>query len=231
MDSSANHLLYILTDSNLPTGGFIASSGLESYVAHGFLRPATYSSTRSPNENATTPRNGKDAVGQWITRFGAAEMDNFASTTLPYANDAWSVCSALIDPSRFNPATDQSMKNALDTLNRLDEHHEAALLSHVARRASKAQGVAILTLYARSFAGHALSSKEDQSKASRKGTADELVSTYKTGIRAGRAPGHLAICWGILCAVLRLSRGGHILFLSTYTKPASRYIAVRAIVD
>lgn len=32
-----DYLLLLLADSNLPTGSFIASSGLESYTTHGFL--------------------------------------------------------------------------------------------------------------------------------------------------------------------------------------------------
>ena len=37
--ASESYLVQLLSDSNLPTGGFIASGGLESYHAHGFLPP------------------------------------------------------------------------------------------------------------------------------------------------------------------------------------------------
>ena len=70
------------------------------------------------------------------------------------------------------------------------------MINHVARRASRAQGVALLTLYAKGLApptdgellGHAL----DQ---------------YKLRVRREEAPGHLPVCWGALTAALGLPLG------------------------
>jgi len=39
-DERETYLLLLLSDSNLPTGGFVASSGLESFYAHGLLHNA-----------------------------------------------------------------------------------------------------------------------------------------------------------------------------------------------
>ncbi|KAK7054882.1 hypothetical protein VNI00_003345 [Paramarasmius palmivorus] len=66
-------------------------------------------------------------------------------------------------------------------------------LNHVARRASQSQGVALLTLYTKSFASN---TNID---------AANLVADYKLMIRREEAPGHLPICWGILTAALGLS--------------------------
>ncbi|ORX38646.1 hypothetical protein BD324DRAFT_621780 [Kockovaella imperatae] len=207
MSSAANHLLYILTDSNLPTGGFIASSGLESYVTHGFLK-STEGDARGSKGAATTGTTAKasksDSIGEWITRFGTAEMDNYASTTVPYLNDAWTASTSYL---AIDHPSDSDLPTVIDRLETLDNYHEASLLSHVARRASKAQGVAILMLYVRSFAGQ---QNQTQRVGPDEGTnarlADELVAKYKHRIRAGKAPGHLSICFAILCAALDLTR-------------------------
>jgi hypothetical protein len=45
--------------------------------------------------------------------------------------------------------TEDLVAAALDQILALDQHHEACLLSHVSRRSSKAQGVAMLTLFSR----------------------------------------------------------------------------------
>jgi urease accessory protein len=45
--------------------------------------------------------------------------------------------------------TEDLVAAALEQILALDQHHEACLLSHVSRRSSKAQGVAMLTLFSR----------------------------------------------------------------------------------
>ncbi|ESK96987.1 urease accessory protein [Moniliophthora roreri MCA 2997] len=144
------YILLLLADSNLPTGSFVASSGLESYFAHGYT--------------GTIP-------------FLRDSIASYARSALPFASDA------------HRAISDES---ALQRLVELDLHYEAMTLNHVTRRASQSQGVALLTLYSKSFAS------DDTRMAN-------LVTDYKLMIRREQAPGHLPVCWGILTGALGLT--------------------------
>jgi len=157
------HLLYILLDSNLPTGGFVSSSGLESYVKHGFLGlPSSSTSTTTTTSNQisssiysegnvfTAVKGTKDVI-RGVTDFAEAEVGHYANTTGCFVRDAWSIVDSFLasneDPS--DTRVDEGLRMVLRKIEILDGYHESTLLSHVARRASKAQGVAMLTLFGR----------------------------------------------------------------------------------
>jgi urease accessory protein UreF len=152
------HLLHVLLDSNLPTGGFISSSGLESFAKHGLL--------------------DKQGVTQSVVAFARAEIENYRMMTLCFVVDAWNLVTS---------------GDTLDKIVTLDMYHESTTLSHVARRSSKAQGVAMLTLYARGLCPS--------------GTGNVMIDEYKRLIRQNKTPGHLAVCWGVITAVLGLPLG------------------------
>ncbi|GMK59118.1 hypothetical protein CspeluHIS016_0701330 [Cutaneotrichosporon spelunceum] len=217
------HALYVLLDSNLPTGGFVASSGLESYTKHGFLTPARpygvsdppdirssrigpgreWGSGRAPQSGATL---GPSKAGPAMAEFAAAEVDNFEASTGWYLRAAWEAT---------RRALSQDVEGGIEELVHLDEAHEATLLSHVARRASKAQGIALLTLYARGLGpppGLYEGGKDGD------GRAAELVAGYKRAVRRG-APGHLAVCFGTVCAALGIDLDTtHHLYLFTHAR-------------
>ncbi|EGG00508.1 uncharacterized protein MELLADRAFT_39664 [Melampsora larici-populina 98AG31] len=62
-----SHLINILSDSNLPIGGFVSSSGLESYLAHSFI---TTDSERTKE----------------LTEFARLNVVNYASLSIPFMN-------------------------------------------------------------------------------------------------------------------------------------------------
>ena len=196
------HLVYVLLDSNLPTGGFVSSSGLESYAKHGFL---TATQAYEPSE---TDRPAKVPATKAIMDFSLAELDNYASTTLCFVADAWSaVRHALSSTEQGDAAISQAVASVVAT----DELHESTLLSHVARRSSKAQGVAMLTLYSRGLSqpiGVGDLQAGDASEAGRE-IADGIVERMKRLVRGGKVPGHLATCWGVITAALGLPLGEH----------------------
>lgn len=76
---------------------------------------------------------------------------------------------------------------------RLDERVESMMLGHVGRRASCAQGVALLTLYERAFG-----TDED-------GRRLAFVGALRASVRSGSMKGHQVIGMGVLCALLGLS--------------------------
>ncbi|KAK0444403.1 hypothetical protein EV421DRAFT_1890577 [Armillaria borealis] len=128
------YILLLLSDSNLPTGAFVASSGLESYMKHGFG-----------------------------------------------SND---------------PTDIHSRQHGSST--------ETMTLNHVARRASKSQGVALLTLYTKALSPPSSFPLEPDAK-----RVHERMSTFfaqfKTMVRREDAHGHLPTCWGALTAALGLT--------------------------
>lgn len=91
----------------------------------------------------------------------------------------------------------------LRNISRLDEHYHAMTLNHVAQRASKAQGIALLTLFTKSF------SQEADTKASNEALnvseCSQVIRRLKASIRSDEMHGHLPICWAAFTACLGIS--------------------------
>ena len=173
-DENEAYILLMLSDSNLPTGSFVASSGLESYLKHGF--PSGGSSNAASKSAA-------------ITTFIRDSLATYARSALAFVSDAHIVAQKL--------AAD-NMDDVESKLRALDDLYDAMTLHHVARRASKSQGVALLTLYTRGFAAPEPAMHSPFSA---------LVDRFKLLVRREEAHGHLPVCWGILTASLGLSLG------------------------
>jgi len=184
------YLLLILSDANLPTGSFVASAGLESTAAHALL-------------NTPTSPTGSDIIA-----FLSNSVDTYARSALPFARDAHHVSAAYASKGIAE------LDVALSALARLDALYDASTLNHVARRASCAQGTALLTLYTKGFTpppymmsmsmpGDARAADERESR------AGALVAALKLRVRRGEsgAFGHLPICWGVLVGALGLTVG------------------------
>jgi urease accessory protein len=125
MDTEAEeYLLLLLADSNLPTGSFVASSGLESYLKHGFGALSASSADATLN-------------------FVCCSLESFARSTLAFVTGAHE---ALVS------ASGENIQDTLIRLRELDELYHCMTLNNVTRRASQSQGVALLTLYSKGFA-------------------------------------------------------------------------------
>ncbi|KIJ69939.1 hypothetical protein HYDPIDRAFT_78747 [Hydnomerulius pinastri MD-312] len=181
------YLLLLLADSNLPTGSFVASSGLESYTTHGFLSLSAPSATIV--NTAATRTDGTLA-------FVRDSLHTYAHSALPFVSDAHRVTSSLASD------VGASIEGPHASLAALDALYESMTLNHVARRASMAQGAALLTLYAKAFAVTPSSSTQDASSLS---DVASLVDKLKLSVRRGEIYGHLPVCWGVLTGALGLS--------------------------
>ncbi|KAG2013340.1 urease accessory protein UreF [Coprinopsis cinerea AmutBmut pab1-1] len=84
--------------------------------------------------------------------------------------------------------------------------YEAQTLNHVARRASKAQGAALLTLYTKGFSRPAsLAQFADPGLLRQEKRKTTVVEQFKLRVRREDTQGHMPICWGVLTAALSLS--------------------------
>ncbi|CAE6433287.1 unnamed protein product [Rhizoctonia solani] len=174
------YLLMILADGNLPTGAFVASAGLESYIKHG----------HPDGSSSTAPES--------TINFMRDNLHSYAHSAIPFVQHA----NRIMD--NYKATGDDT--DALNRLLELDDLYDKMTLNHVSRRASKTQGVALLTLYSKGFSlplvlrqppGEAQPESEDKTS--------RLVDTLKLRIRQGCTPGHLPICWSVLTSGLELS--------------------------
>ncbi|KAJ7490289.1 UreF-domain-containing protein [Mycena galericulata] len=185
------NLILLLSDSNLPTGSFVASSGLESFLKHGFGTPPLGQPTANLKMDT-------------IATFIRDSLSTYAPSALPFVSDSHDVVHRL----RCGE-TDIDSGGTLSVLKELDDLYECMTLNHVARRASKAQGVALLSLYAKGFSHPpALTSMSILTPPeAHELSMARLVDAFKLMVRRGDsdAHGHLPVCWGVLCAALGLS--------------------------
>lgn len=187
-DDKESYLLLLLSDANLPTGSFVASAGLESTAAHALLHVP-------------------GPPGSDILAFLRSSVDTYARSALPFARDAHRVVAAYTSGETPEP----ELETALAALGRLDALYDASTLNHVARRASCAQGAALLTLYTRGFTRpSALPTLTPDDADDAENRAATLVAALKLRVRRGEADapvGHLPVCWGVLTGALGLTVG------------------------
>ncbi|GAA5905103.1 hypothetical protein JCM5296_000475 [Sporobolomyces johnsonii] len=144
------YLLLLLSDSNLPTGGFVASSGLEAWAQHGYLSSSSSST-----------------IADDLLAFVRHSLHSYARLHAPLLRRAHAAVRRLraADSTKGRGAkatTTLLDEEALDEVRAIDGLCSALTLNHVARRASIAQGGALLALYARAFAPPPGGTGEDQ---------------------------------------------------------------------
>lgn len=179
-NSNEAYIMLLLSDSNLPTGSFVASSGLESYVKHGFIAASSDSGTIS---------------------FIRDSLATYARSALPFVSDAHHAVQKFC-------RHDIEIEQVVENLTALDELYSTMTLNHVARRASKSQGVALLTLYTKGFSRpSSVSPPESIAQQTREIRLNALIDQLKLMVRKEDTYGHLPICWGVLAAALGLTLG------------------------
>lgn len=219
------YLLLLLSDGNLPTGAsryinligivteettgsFVASAGLESFVTHGFF--------------ASSAPGGKQKDKLEVTvDFVRDNLSSYSRSALAFVSDAHQLVHAMVEPMKATEQVDSAIGDSSidDTLQRLaalDALYETTTLNHAARRASRTQGVALLSLYSKGFAKPAAfctTRGADKELSTYNGTLTldsvltKLVDGLKLSARREETYGHLPICWGVLTAALGLSLG------------------------
>jgi urease accessory protein len=107
-------------------------------------------------------------------------------------------------------AASEGVETTLNQIKNLDQALHAMTLNHVAQRASKAQGVALLTLYAKSFA-----------QPNELAGVSKLLQEMKKRIRAGFMHGHLAVCWAVFMAAVGVEGGERALAMHLFLQARS----------
>ncbi|KWU41373.1 hypothetical protein RHOSPDRAFT_23171 [Rhodotorula sp. JG-1b] len=201
--SLEDYLLLVLSDSNLPTGGFVASSGLESWLQHGYSsiaeppsRPG--SATERPQLSAAPPLpNAPDGP---INAFISQSLHSYARLNLPLVRQAHAAVTRMpLGTGEETESTSRQVETAFAPIHAVDILCETMTLNHVARRASVAQGVALLTLYDRAFAPPIGSSE-----AARDEATIRLVSRYRNAVKTAEngCNGHMSVAFGVLTAAI-----------------------------
>ncbi|KAJ3995534.1 hypothetical protein F5050DRAFT_281353 [Lentinula boryana] len=185
MDDETFFLL-LLSDSNLPTGSFVASSGFESYIKHGF----------GGDQNNRT------------TMFMRDSISAYARSALAFVLDTHRIVQDVCRDLEQGSEQKLDLDKYLQKIKEVDELYDAMTLNDVTKRASRSQGVALLTLYSKGLTPPlALTGinnlKETEIEVN--SYMASLVAQYKSLVRAESAPGHLPICWGILTGALGLT--------------------------
>lgn len=213
-----DYLTLVLSDSNLPTGGFVASSGLESYWAHGLLRPLI-----AGNPDQMEPK--YDSAGAGLVDFLRTSLDTYARSVAGFVMDTHALVQAYMRGEvetatlAYGDMPEKQAERVASLIEELDDAYHVMLLNHVAQRASKAQGVALLTLYAKSFAPSTQPMSLHKQAPSETGLpqnqqqqrATSLLRILKSRIRLGTCHGHLPVCWAAFMAALGISEGTRVL--------------------
>lgn len=194
---SARHPLLLLADSALPLGSFAYSSGLESYLAH--TRSQLSQNQNQNNSNSSTTAYSVSSSSSSTDRFYnflSLSVASLASTTLPY----------LLKAHRF-PHDLETLDNDLD----------ASTPCTVARRASVAQGLALLGVWERAYKASYTYKKSETTlhRGEGGGGADSAAAAaaaldaFSDAVKQDpddaefgfgcRANGHLAPLWGVVC--------------------------------
>ncbi|KAJ1816921.1 hypothetical protein LPJ75_001867 [Coemansia sp. RSA 2598] len=179
-------LLWMLADSQLPTGGFVASAGLEAAVQGGLVR-----------ENAA------ESDMDSFTGFIHDSTSNQAQFALPFCSQVHDSVLATLAPlgaDTDQDKLDQAVERAIQEIRRTDAYHHSMLASNkVAMRASIAQGGGLLSLFNRGYA---------QAGFMEDGHGQVCVSIAKRLqrlSRLGEMRGHWATMFGFVCVALGIS--------------------------
>ncbi|KAJ2746312.1 hypothetical protein GGI20_001434 [Coemansia sp. BCRC 34301] len=178
-------LLWLLADSQLPTGGFVASAGLEAAMQAGLV----------------SGRAADDASNS-LTEFIRDSAHNQARFALPFCSRAYEgAAERLARVAEDAGANDGTAIAAMVTdFCDLDSYHHVMLSSNrVAMRASLAQGGGLLSLFIR---GYALANF----MADRRGqTCVGVAKQLQRLSRLGEAKVHWPTVFGFVCAALGVS--------------------------
>lgn len=189
--------LLLISDSNLPVGGFVSSSGLESYMNHGFLSSCKSDLARS----------------EALVQFAFSNAQSYANLSTAFVHHLHALITKTLnsgdqesleridsDPhSDHDQELDIVYNKVTSVVKNLNELYDSMCLSPVNRRNSYAQGAGFLMLYTKSFAPPA------DSLISLERLKYHLAESLRRAIRAGNWSIHYPISFAFVTGLLQLS--------------------------
>ncbi|KAL1900202.1 hypothetical protein Sste5346_002512 [Sporothrix stenoceras] len=163
------HFLFLLSDSALPLGSFAFSSGLESFLAHdkaGAAASAAASLAAAANALPKGMKSGPEAFAAFLP----LSVSSYAYTSLPFVLASHDAACAVTAASTVAAASSNSSELFLSSVESftsalalLDDTYDATIICTVGRRASVAQGRALLSVWERAFSPVLSSQQSSQS--------------------------------------------------------------------
>ncbi|KAI8323306.1 hypothetical protein GQ54DRAFT_296861 [Martensiomyces pterosporus] len=174
-------LLWLLADSQLPTGGFVASAGLEAAIQGGLIR---------------------DGALEWeddsFVEFIRGSTHNQARFALPFCSRTHEQVSRHLERAfSTSDEHDKVVALVLEDIVRIDSYHHAMVSSNkVAMRASVAQGGGLLSLFNRGYAqANFMANKRGQ-------TCVRVAKELQRLSRLGEIRAHWPTVFGFVCAAM-----------------------------
>ena len=180
------YLLLLLSDSNLPTGGFVASSGLESFDQHGYI-------------SSLSKETG-------LVEFVKKSLDNYSKVNGEIVKRSWGLLEEYKMNSRGGKRKGKEVMmeeedRVMEELLEVDRLCTSMILNQISSRASIAQGNALLSLYSRALAPSS-PGYEDQGVV-------EVVERIRRDVRGAKGGwrGNQSTAFGIVMSATGLSLG------------------------
>lgn len=190
------HFLFLLSDSALPLGSFAFSSGLESFLAHDKAAAA--------NALPKGLKSGPDAFATFLP----LSVSSYAQASLPFVLAAHDAATDAVVVTT-HASTPSSLDTFTTTLALLDDTYDATIICTVGRRASVAQGRALLSVWERAFAPTLASPPAASSESSNPLRPFSLLVKRSTNPPPGTLPeasAHLPPLFGAVAALAGLDR-------------------------
>ncbi|KAJ1959056.1 hypothetical protein GGI12_004539 [Dipsacomyces acuminosporus] len=180
-------VLWLLADSQLPTGGFVASAGLEAAIQARLVR-----------ENALETEDDS------FVEFIRSSTHNQARFALPICSQVHERIAELLLHAAGNEdnGQDRTVALILEDVVRIDGYHHAMLSSNkVAMRASIAQGGGLLSLFNRGYAqANFMSDRRGQ-------ICVKVAKELQRLSRLSQIRAHWATVFGFVCAAMNIGLG------------------------
>ncbi|KAJ2454051.1 hypothetical protein EV183_001774 [Coemansia sp. RSA 2336] len=174
-------LLWLLADSQLPTGGFVASAGLEAALQAGLV-----------NESASETEQSS------FVHFIRTSAHNQAHFALPFCSLAHEQTLQLLADTVSSE--EHTVAAVLDRLQHIDNYHQTMLSSNsVAMRASVAQGGGLLSLFNRGYV-HARFMDDVRGR-----LCAQIAKQLQRMARLGKVRAHWPVVFGFVCAATGIS--------------------------
>ncbi|KAF9165383.1 hypothetical protein DFQ26_000189 [Actinomortierella ambigua] len=188
--SPSTWLLWQFLDSALPTGGFIASNGLEAFAK---LHPEQ----SSPQE--------VEAYIDW-------SVHSCAYTNLPFVDAAWRLVDRWIDLDqgtrlRTEKGRTRALEGALHRIANVDREYHVFMNNAIQNAASRKQGDGILMMGVKCFVDQVPPSSSsplptDESDFTGLGPQMRILKHFKAMVRRDEVAGHYPIAYAIIARLL-----------------------------